>query len=263
MTYIATLSGGKDSTAMLDLLLRDKKPLDHIVFYDTLHEFAAMYEYIAKLGEYFKARYGKEITILKPAMSFEECVFGRISRGENRGAIRALPAPQTQGFCAWRREAKVAPFERWLKAQNFDEYKIYIGYTTDETRRRMDGNEFLYPLVDDYDMSEADCTIYLKEREMENPLYRFFSRTGCYFCPAQSKRAFYQVWKNFKPEWEYMKRIEAELLTLQDSGEHVLNTSWFAGNLTCTDMEAEFARLSRQGSLAFDDEPLKDCFCKI
>lgn len=44
-TYIATLSGGKDSAAMLDLLLRDKKPLDHIVFYDTLHEFAAMYEY--------------------------------------------------------------------------------------------------------------------------------------------------------------------------------------------------------------------------
>ncbi len=58
-------------------------------------------------------------------------------------------------------------------------------------------------------------------------------------------------------------RIEAELLTLQDSGEVVLNTSWFAGNLTCADMETEFSCLSRQGSLAFDDEPLKDCFCKI
>nr|WP_315113189.1 hypothetical protein [uncultured Campylobacter sp.] len=52
-------------------------------------------------------------------------------------------------------------------------------------------------------------------------------------------------------------------MTLQDSGEVVLNTSWFAGNLTCADMETEFSCLSRQGSLAFDDEPLKDCFCKI
>ena len=60
-----------------------------------------------------------------------------------------------------------------------------------------------------------------------------------------------------------MKRIEAELLALRDGGEAVLNTSWFAGNLTCADMEAEFIRLSRQGSLAFDDESLKDCFCKI
>lgn len=39
MKYIATLSGGKDSTAMIDLLLRNNYPLDYIVFKDTLHEF--------------------------------------------------------------------------------------------------------------------------------------------------------------------------------------------------------------------------------
>lgn len=38
MKYIATLSGGKDSTAMVDMLLRNQKPLDYIVFKDTLHE---------------------------------------------------------------------------------------------------------------------------------------------------------------------------------------------------------------------------------
>lgn len=70
MKHIATLSGGKDSTAMIDLLLRYKKPLDYIVFYDTLHEFGLMYEYIDKLSKYFKARYNKEITMLKPKKEF-------------------------------------------------------------------------------------------------------------------------------------------------------------------------------------------------
>lgn len=45
MKYIATLSGGKDSTAMVDMLLRYSHPLDYIVFKDTLHEFELMYRY--------------------------------------------------------------------------------------------------------------------------------------------------------------------------------------------------------------------------
>ncbi len=41
--YIAKLSGGKDSTAMVDLLLRNKYQLDYILFCDTLAEFDEMY----------------------------------------------------------------------------------------------------------------------------------------------------------------------------------------------------------------------------
>lgn len=66
MKYIATLSGGKDSTAMVDMLLRHGRPLDHIVFKDTLHEFELMYRYVERLSEYFKSRYGKEVITLKP-----------------------------------------------------------------------------------------------------------------------------------------------------------------------------------------------------
>ena len=263
MKYIATLSGGKDSTAMIDLLLRHKKPLDYIVFYDTLHEFGLMYEYIDKLGKYFKARYNKKITMLKPKKSFEDCVFARISRGENEGAIRGLPAPQTQGFCAWRRDSKVAPFEAWLKENIKDDYKIYIGFTTSEQGRKMSDERFLYPLIDDFCMSENDCVAYLRDREMENPLYRYFTRTGCSFCPAQSERAFYEVFKNFPDEWAYMKDIETKLRNLVDSGERVLNAFWFSNFKSCDDMEKEFKKREMQKGFIFDDEPLKDCFCKI
>ena len=36
--YIAKLSGGKDSTAMVDLLLRNNYPLDYILWYQADYE---------------------------------------------------------------------------------------------------------------------------------------------------------------------------------------------------------------------------------
>lgn len=263
MKYIATLSGGKDSTAMVDMLLRNQKPLDYIVFKDTLHEFELMYRYVERLSEYFKARYGKEVIVLKPEISFEDSVFGKISRGHLEGYIRGLPTPQFMP-CTWRRESKTRPFERFIKEQGITEYKIYIGYTTSEIHRKMAGDEFLYPLIDDFFMSETDCVAYLKDREMENPLYRYFTRTGCSFCPAQSDRSFFQVWKHFPKDWEYMKQIEVRLFQLEKQGEKIQNKYWFSKKRTCTDMERVFKKSDRQGGLFdFDDEPLKDCFCRI
>ena len=44
----------------------------------------------------------------------------------------------------------------------------------------------------------------------------------------------------------------------------VKNNFWFSGYRTCADMEKQFIKADRQGSLFnFSDEPLKDCFCKI
>ncbi|MDA3061640.1 MULTISPECIES: phosphoadenosine phosphosulfate reductase domain-containing protein [unclassified Campylobacter] len=64
--YFACLSGGKDSSAMVDLLLKNGYPIDYIIFNDTLAEFSAMYEYLAKFNAHLKANYGREITISRP-----------------------------------------------------------------------------------------------------------------------------------------------------------------------------------------------------
>ena len=44
MQYIASVSFGKDSLAMLLRLLEEKAPLDEVVFYDTGMEFQAIYD---------------------------------------------------------------------------------------------------------------------------------------------------------------------------------------------------------------------------
>ncbi len=266
MKYIATLSGGKDSTVMCDLLLKNNYPVDYIVFNDTLHEFDEMYLYVKRVNEYFKSRYKKEIIFLKPTKTLEDMVFGKISdrKGSTRaGQIRGLPMPI--GYpCWWRREAKNYPFDKWLKDNNIKEHKIYIGFTMDEPNRKMQGDNFLYPLINDFKMSETDCHQYLINQEMENPLYKHFTRTGCSFCPAQSDRSFYQVWKHYPNEWEYMKNIEKKLFDLEKQGETIQNKYWFNGRKTCAEMEKKFKTIDNQGSLFdFSNEPLADCFCKI
>lgn len=47
--YVASLSGGKDSTAMVLRLVEEKWPLDLILFCDTGLEFPEMYTHVEQL----------------------------------------------------------------------------------------------------------------------------------------------------------------------------------------------------------------------
>ena len=49
---IVSLSGGKDSTAMLLMMIEKKEPIHHIVFFDTGWEFPEMISHIDKLEKY-------------------------------------------------------------------------------------------------------------------------------------------------------------------------------------------------------------------
>ena len=261
MKYIATLSFGKDSTVMVDLLLKNNYPVDYIVFNDTMLEFPMMYEYKEKVIKYFKDRYNKDVIVTKPDTTFEHWCFGTMESGDKKGYIRGIPMVWSEP-CYWRRESKVKPSDKLFK--NIGKHKLYIGFTLDEANRIMIDDKFLYPLIYDFKMTERNCQEYLINQEMENPLYNFFSRTGCSICPAQSDKAWYQVWKYFKDTWNYMKDVENRLQKLEDDGYKIKNKTWFNDYRNCSDMEKIFIEADKQGSLFdFSDEPLKDCFCKI
>ena len=68
MNNIVSLSGGKDSTAMLLIMIETKIKIDHIVFFDTGWEFPGMSEHMDKLEKYI----GREIIRLKPRIDFTE-----------------------------------------------------------------------------------------------------------------------------------------------------------------------------------------------
>lgn len=67
MKNIVQFSGGKDSTAMLLMMLEKGMPVDEIIFCDTGMEFPEVYQHIKQVEKYI----GRKITRLSADYSFE------------------------------------------------------------------------------------------------------------------------------------------------------------------------------------------------
>ncbi|MDC9324223.1 phosphoadenosine phosphosulfate reductase family protein, partial [Clostridioides difficile] len=81
MKYIASFSEGKDSAAMLLLILEKKLPLDEIVFIDTGLEFEEIYNII----DDFEKRINFKITRIKAEKTFEEYFYTVNQQGKRKG----------------------------------------------------------------------------------------------------------------------------------------------------------------------------------
>ena len=196
MKHIVSFSGGKDSTAMLLMMIEKGMQIDEIVFADTTLEFPEMYEYIDRVEE----RIGREIVKIKPSKTWDDWFYGKSTRGKSKGKMRGFP-PQNC-HCWWSREVK----EYALKRHCYGNY-VYLGIAADEQRRIKEHPKFnaLYPL-NDWGMTEKDCLDYLKSVNLINPLYNTFKRTGCYICPKVSDESLYSLFKYYPKEWEELKQ---------------------------------------------------------
>lgn len=67
MKHIVKFSGGKDSTAMLLMMLERGLPVDEIIFCDTGLEYPEVYEHIKEVEKFT----GRQITVLHPPHTFE------------------------------------------------------------------------------------------------------------------------------------------------------------------------------------------------
>lgn len=73
--HAVSLSGGKDSTAMLLLMIERGMPIDMVLSADTGMEFPEMYAHLAKLDEHLYRERGMHITTLRHPKGFEYCMF--------------------------------------------------------------------------------------------------------------------------------------------------------------------------------------------
>ena len=69
--HAVSLSGGKDSTAMLLLMIERDMPIDMVLSADTGMEFPEMYEHLAKLDEHLFRERGIHITLALDELSEE------------------------------------------------------------------------------------------------------------------------------------------------------------------------------------------------
>ena len=247
------LSYGQDSSAMVVKMLEEGMPLDYIVFTDTGLEFDMMYQYKKDFDAYIKRRFDMEITTIGAPHKFDEFCFGRFSKGEREGQIRGLPMTLGMQYCT--RELKVVPFEKWAK--QFDEITLYIGYTYSELKRSdVQDERQKFPLID-FKMRENDIAPFLQERNIWNPLYKHFTRTGCYLCPKQKKEAFFKLWKHYPKEW-------AKMLWYEDESKRIgAYNKTFNIDKTLIELQKEFKIMDKQQGFEFEEDPMLSCFCGL
>ena len=238
---VISLSGGKDSTAMLLKMLERGENIVDIVFFDTGWEYEQMHGHLDQLEAFI----GRKITRLTPRVPFafwfsEHKVFHR--NGDLHRIGLGWPSPSRR----WCTKEKIRAIHTYCNALTWQGYDVpivqCIGFAADELARseehyaknKLAYQDFRYPLIE-YGMTEADCLAYCKKRGFHwGGLYNVFSRVSCFCCPLQSEQNLEDTRNIFPDLWRKMLEMEA-MLPAGDIGRR------YKDCVTLTQYEERFA----------------------
>lgn len=192
--YIVSFSGGKDSTAMLLLLLEQNKPIDEVVFFDAgSWEFPQMRNHIEKVEKYT----GLKITKIHPQKSFDYWLSEHIlTKGKNKGTKGyGFPSPNKR----WCTSIKIRSINKYI-GKNVN---TYIGYAFDEKQRAEKNNteSNIYPLIESEITEKQALAICYKHGFDWGGLYQHFNRVSCWCCPLQRKSELRKIYNLYPELW--------------------------------------------------------------
>ena len=190
--YIASVSFGKDSLAMLLRLLEEKYPLDAVVFYDTGMEFQCIYKIRDKV-KIILEQHGIGFVELKPQELFLYSMLERPIKFRNKDGFH-YGYGWCGGACRWGTKNKTRAIQKYKQSLR-DDVTDYVGIAADEEFRfdkaKYEGK--CMPLVE-WGMTEIDCLRYCHDRGfywLERAyglgieyvdLYEMLDRVSCWCC---------------------------------------------------------------------------------
>lgn len=174
--HVVSLSGGKDSTAMLIMMLERGMPVDEVVWFDTGWEFPAMVGHIGKV----EAETGVPVTRLRPDLPFNYWMFDHVRmKGARAGEAGYGWARMGSRWCT---KIKTSAIDRHVKAMAGRRRVVqYVGIAADEAHRAKGKR---YPLVE-WGVTEAEALAYCRARGYDwGGLYDRFDRVSCWCAPC-------------------------------------------------------------------------------
>lgn len=184
------LSGGKDSIAMLLMMLEREERVDHIIFADTGVEFPEVYSVL----EQVERMTGKNITRISAGKNFEELL--REGRGWPNMCTR---------WCTG--ELKKGAIRAWTKQQDVP-IQHCIGIASDERYRAIKKRFKRYPLCT-YGVTEAQALQYCYDKGITwDGLYESRSRIGCFCCPLQRISELKSLRRRYPDLWKRMLEMD-------------------------------------------------------
>lgn len=213
MKYIASVSFGKDSLAMLLRLLEEKYPLDEVVYFDIGVEFDSIRANAERITPILTAR-GIQMTVLKPKDEFLYTMTEKPVKKRNGTCQKGYK--WCGGNCRWGTTLKLDAIAENNKKYGDEAIVEYVGVAADERHRinrQRNGNRVkIYPLVE-WDMSEKDCLDYCYYHgwhwnENGYELYDLLDRLSCWCCRNKNLQELRNIYHYLPEVWQKLKDLQ-------------------------------------------------------
>ena len=210
MDYIASISYGKDSLAMLEVISRNNLPLDRIVHVEIMAtkdipaDLPPMMEFKAKADAIIYEKYGIKVEHITAPTTYEDG-FYHICKGKksrNAGKIYGFPL-QKGNWCNSRLKQSV--LEKVQKNAI-----VYIGIAVDEPKRFHNLTATKRSPLVEYDWTEKMCRDWCKENDLLSPIYTQSLRGGCWFCHNQGINQLRKLRKNYPDLWALLLKWDKD-----------------------------------------------------
>lgn len=248
--HAVSLSGGKDSTAMLLLMIERNMPIDIVLTADTGMEFPEMYEHLARVDQYLYQERGIHITVLRHPKGFEWLMFEEPKQKES-----SIQNRQRRGVClhgngwpGWKVRWCTGQLKTHLINKEVNRLKgkyhalHYVGIAADEKKRIKNEQ---YPLVD-WEITEKGALQICYDRGYDwGGLYEIYHRCSCWCCPLQRIEELRKL-RHYHPElWKRLRAMDRRALA--QFGNTPLGQ--FRKEWTVEELEQRFAAEEAQGSV--------------
>lgn len=220
MRYIASLSYGKDSIAMLEAIRLLGYPLDEIVHVeiwatDTVSaNMPEMQAFKAHADRIIKERYGLDVQHVcarypdGSKVTFEREFYKvpyRRKKKKYDGMILGWPMVKGR-WCLRALKLSALP-------KSDPDVVQYVGIAADETKRiaNTHNSKKTLPLVD-IGWTEADAMAWCREHDLVSPVYGggIKGRDGCFFCPMQGLDKLRNLRRKYPDLWSLMLKWDVD-----------------------------------------------------
>ena len=211
--HAISLSGGKDSTAMVLLMIERGMPIDCVIFADTGMEFPEMYSHLKKLDDHLFRERGIHITTLRHPRGFEWLMFEEKKQKprslENRARLGITP--YGNGWPGIRVRWCTGELKSHLINKEVNRLKQeknaihYVGIAADEAWRCKNDR---YPLVE-WGITEAQALQICYDRGFDfGGLYEIYHRASCWCCPFQRIDGLRKLRHHHPELWEQLMQLD-------------------------------------------------------